>query len=403
MGIDEGLAVAETILLETQDKVATVRKLIVQMNDTNDARHLIESLLEGDRQEMLRLKREFGSNALRPIIGNPNGYYVLDMSKQMDRLCLEKLLEISTTSAVHRQQISKLHYGRVGDLSQKGNWSSFRNELLNGEPVTITPSFAQPFPLSGKIEFDFITSDRPGRDVMVLSDIRVVKVLLAHFLLRPKDCAIVLYKLNWLTTQLDRTLDCDGVTFYECPMDRARMIAEHVEHFYENLHLRSRHHAETIEKESSTLVDASGELLRLFEPEKGFIPTKISDFMENPGRVGPLTAEEAVQADQAPATFTPRGGRRTTTSEKLASGAKKGGKNRGDRRKSKRPGVGAGGGGGNTKRGASGKGGKGGAAAISDGDDSESSESSSSSSSSSDDRYLHLSFFPPCVSVLFLL
>ncbi|RYH14423.1 hypothetical protein EON65_33650 [archaeon] len=64
-------------------------------------------------------------------------------------------MEISTTTAVQRSEASKIGYGRVGDLSQKGNWSSFRNELFNGKPVVLGPSFACPMPRSGKLEFDF--------------------------------------------------------------------------------------------------------------------------------------------------------------------------------------------------------------------------------------------------------
>ena len=131
------------MLMDSPDKVAAIKQLVLQMNDTDDARNLITSLLENDRTEMMRLKRDFGAS-LRPILGNPNGYYILDLSKEMDRMCLERLLEISTTAGNKRMESSKIGYGRVGDLSQKGNWSSFRNEMLNGEPVALSPAFAQP-------------------------------------------------------------------------------------------------------------------------------------------------------------------------------------------------------------------------------------------------------------------
>jgi hypothetical protein len=56
------------MLLDSPDKVAAIKKLVLQMNDTDDARNLITSLLEDDRTEMLRLKRDFGAS-LRPILG----------------------------------------------------------------------------------------------------------------------------------------------------------------------------------------------------------------------------------------------------------------------------------------------------------------------------------------------
>ena len=129
---DEAMSIADRLLAENGDKVMAIRKLILQMNDIEDTRHLIMSLLGGSRTDLLRLKKEFGV-ALRPILGNPNGYYILNMTKPIDRICIERLLEISMTNASRRAEASKLAPGRVGDLSQHGNWSSFRNERWNGK------------------------------------------------------------------------------------------------------------------------------------------------------------------------------------------------------------------------------------------------------------------------------
>ena len=271
------------MLADSPDKVAAIKQLILQMNEVDDARNLIFSLLENDRTEMLRLKRDFGA-ALRPIMGNPNGYYILDLSKEMDRMCLERLLEISTTTGNKRMENSKIGYGRVGDLSQKGNWSSFRNEMLNGEPVSLSPAFAQPLPLSGKLEFDFSGAGRPNRDSMAVSDVRVVKMLMNNFLLPPNDCPVALYKLNILKQHTDKTLECDGRTYYEVQMDRARLIGEHIEQFYENFE-------QCPDKELSVAVDQHGELIDLFEREKYPISTNVSDFMTSTDLIGPVPAE----------------------------------------------------------------------------------------------------------------
>jgi hypothetical protein len=239
---------------------------------------------------MLRLKRDFGAS-LRPILGNPNGYYVLDLSKEMDRMCLEKLLEISTTAGNKRMENSKIGYGRVGDLSQKGNWSSFRNELLNGEPVVLSPAFAQPIPLSGKLEFDFSGAGRPTRDALVVSDIRVVKILMNNALLHPNDTPVALYKMNVLAAAAEKAVGCEGRNYYEVTMERARLIGEHIESFYENLHLRCRHFEQSLDKETSVALDPNGELLDLFEPDKYPISTHVSDFMSSTELVGPVPAE----------------------------------------------------------------------------------------------------------------
>jgi hypothetical protein len=166
--LEEGLAIADTMLAENNDKVAAIKKLIMKMNDSEDARNLIFAILDGDRTAMLRLKRDLGL-ALKAILGNANGYYLLDLSKEMDRLCVDKLLEISMTKAYKRMERSKLGYGREGDLSQKGNFSSFRNESYNKTPFTMTAAFASPIPFHGKLEFDFSCTERPPRLAMGLS------------------------------------------------------------------------------------------------------------------------------------------------------------------------------------------------------------------------------------------
>lgn len=283
---------AERLLEDCPDKVAAIKKLILQMNDTSDARNLITSLLENDRTEMLRLKRDFGAS-LRPILGNPNGYYILDLSKEMDRMCLEKLLEISATTGNRRMEASKIAFGRCGDLSQKGNWSSFRNELLNGEPVVLSPDFAQPIPQSGKLEFDFSGAGRPTRDALVVSDVRVVKILMNNGLLHPHDSPVALYKLSLLAAAANKTLGCEGRSYYEVPMERARLVGEHVEQFYEQLHLRSKHFAQALEKELSVAVDAKGDLIDLFEPDKYPVYMHVGDFLDDTNPLGPVPAEVA--------------------------------------------------------------------------------------------------------------
>lgn len=287
---DEGLQVAQRLLEDSPDKVAAIKTLILQMNDADDARNLITSLLENDRTEMMRLKRDFGAS-LRPILGNPNGYYILDLAKEMDRMCLERLLELSTTAGNKRMDNSKIGYGRVGDLSQKGNWSSFRNEYLNGEPVTLSPSFAQPIPLSGKLEFDFSGAGRPNRDALVVSDVRVVKILMNNYLLHPNDCPVALYMLSVLGQAAEKTLGCEGRSYYEVQMERTRLIAEHVEQFYENIHLRSKHYEQCQDKEISVAVDQNGNLIDLFENEKYPISTHVSDFLTPTVQMGPIPAE----------------------------------------------------------------------------------------------------------------
>ena len=277
--LDEALTLAETMMNDSRDKVAIVKKLLLQMDRTDDAQHFLSSMIGGNRADMLRLKKDFGA-AMRPLLGNPNGYYVLDMAKEMDRMCLERLLEISATDAVNRQEASKIGYGRIGDLSQKGNYSCFRNEMFNGQPITMTVNFISPMPTSGKLEFDFSGGGRPPREVLVLSDQRIIKILRSHHLLDARYVAIALAKLEEARVKAQQTLGCNGNTYYECPMDRARLIGEHLETFYNNLHLRMKQFEDSIERENADDCDEAGRLIEMFEREKYPIPPSIADYYQ---------------------------------------------------------------------------------------------------------------------------
>lgn len=56
--------------------------------------------------------------------------------------------------------------GRVGDTSQKGNWSCFRNETLNFKTPFIVTIEAD-IPKKGVLEFDFMSSRRPSKGLYV--------------------------------------------------------------------------------------------------------------------------------------------------------------------------------------------------------------------------------------------
>ena len=99
----------------------------------------------------------------------------------------ERLIELSATYGFSRQQQSKMMSAGVGDVSQKGNWSCFRNELYEGNSavfmvsycilsivvgntgklVTINGSFLSSLPGKGKLEFDFSGGIRPSADAVV--------------------------------------------------------------------------------------------------------------------------------------------------------------------------------------------------------------------------------------------
>jgi hypothetical protein len=104
--------------------------------------------------EKRRLQGALG-NAYYPIMGIPTGHYKLDMTKDTDKLCLQKLAAINNT------ETSKRRKSRNGDTSQKGNWMNFRNEIFRGNPHTISSWFLDPVPKQGVLEFDYVSTSRP--------------------------------------------------------------------------------------------------------------------------------------------------------------------------------------------------------------------------------------------------
>lgn len=147
-------------------------------------------------------------------IGCMDGFYSLDLSNQMDKFCFNKLLEMGMTIAYRRAKKSRLGYGTLGDCSQKGNWSAFRNEIFNGKPVVVTTDFASPMPKSGRLEFDFVSEQRVGKDDFILNDVRLTNMLVRVFQILPDERDYVLNKLRRIKELCDKTLG--GTTHIRC-------------------------------------------------------------------------------------------------------------------------------------------------------------------------------------------
>ena len=232
--VDEAIGVMKIMQTEMNDKKAILALLLPQLLNPGDARSLINSALGKNRTEFARLRREVGA-ALRPLLGAYGGYYCLDMAKQMDRFCLSRLLEISQTINHSRKKACRMGLDKSGNYSQKGNWSCFRNETFQGSPVTINNAFATPIPLSGKLEFDFIGDDRPTKESVVFSDLRVLKLCINNFIMTPAEAEAEVKPLRRAKLMGDKCLDCDGHTIFKCSLGRALKISELQAEFYGHL------------------------------------------------------------------------------------------------------------------------------------------------------------------------
>jgi hypothetical protein len=150
--------------------------------------------------------------------------------------------------------------------------------MFNGQPITLNIRFVSPMPLSGKLEFDFSGGGRPHKEVLVLSNARIIKILRTHHLLDTKYVAIAMNKLQEAKTDADKTLGCNGITYYETIMEKAKLIGEHIETFYEHLHLRAKQFIDSQEKENYDECDENGKLYELFEKDKYPMPISIADY-----------------------------------------------------------------------------------------------------------------------------
>ncbi len=143
--------------------------------------------------ERFRARVKLG-NAFGPLLGNGTGHYRLDLSNKNDRLALRKLAELNNLEKEVAQQMeldtpslggedesgsgSKFSkkYLNALDTSQKGNWSNFRNEQFNNAAIELNHEWFKDIPRSGSLEFDYVSTSRPGKGATQLSDARFVQI-----------------------------------------------------------------------------------------------------------------------------------------------------------------------------------------------------------------------------------
>lgn len=237
--LDEALSLYNVMTMESRNKAKVLSKILPQLANPADARMLVQKVLKNDRTEMLTLRQTLGV-AIRPLLGSMNGYYQLDLSVALDRLCLMRLLEQSTTRSMlmRRHKKAPLAGVRAIDLSQrKMANSSFRNETYNGRPIHIDTAFATPLPRMGLLSFDFSGGNLPSIDDMICSDQRVVKILVTLHMMHSSpdamDCAV--RKLERLKKASERSMGGNGLTIYESSWERSIEVGEAMDSFYENL------------------------------------------------------------------------------------------------------------------------------------------------------------------------
>ncbi|RYH24941.1 hypothetical protein EON65_16165 [archaeon] len=233
---DEAYSMYKSVYKEIRDKAGTLLKVVPLMTNPSDSRQLVSKVTNDNRVEVARIKMAFGVT-FRPMLGSYNGYYCLDLSKELHRLCLQRLLLESQTQAAKRGAASIIAIGKVGDTSQHGNWSCFRNEVLNGKAVVITPELVTPMPQTGTLEFDFSTTARPTGSELRLSDKRLCKALHNICLLTPEKSDSAMRTLaDWRRKAHEMTQDKKMyMPMYAFDVPKALEIGRYSDDFYERV------------------------------------------------------------------------------------------------------------------------------------------------------------------------
>jgi Ran GTPase-activating protein (RanGAP) involved in mRNA processing and transport len=227
----EAISLAHSLMRDS-DKVQVLSTVLPQMSHPQEARLLVNKIIDYSITGLTRLKRAIGQ-FYRVILGRPDGYYCLDLTNEMDRCCINRLLEISMTTQYQRsKKRSTLGYGRLGDTSQKANYSCFRNEMLSRRPVDVTTDFASPLPRCGKLEFDFVSQKHYNPDFFIINDVRFTNLLLKTCQLRKQDRTKVLKALYHMKRACNRTINGNAKRIYEIPKEKAIEIGFFQEEFY---------------------------------------------------------------------------------------------------------------------------------------------------------------------------
>jgi hypothetical protein len=169
--LEEAQMLYDEIMQKSDDPTPLLAKVLMKMLFSEDAMRMIKCYISNDVLKLRRLKQRLGY-AYYPLTGVYNGFYSLDMSKELDRVCLKKLIEKSAKNVDARRNKG------LWDTSQHGHWSCFRNEYhVDNVDMIISPRYFYPIPHKGKIEFDFVNIDRPNTlYCQAVSDQRIIDV-----------------------------------------------------------------------------------------------------------------------------------------------------------------------------------------------------------------------------------
>jgi len=168
--IEEAQQLVNALLRDMADVVKVLAKILPSMSNASHAQIIVNLYLKDNAEERRRLEKELGP-LYRPLMGYYTAHYTLDISKPAHRAALLKIAE--NNSLESKQQ--RVDHAR--DTSQRGNRVNFRNEKFCGKPIELRPSFFDPLPATGVVEFDYVSIARPKIYTSIMSNKRFIGLI----------------------------------------------------------------------------------------------------------------------------------------------------------------------------------------------------------------------------------
>ena len=169
---NEARKVFKALFKESGDKIQALAKVLPCCATTTDCKTLMNYVQLSSVEEVCKLKREM-RDRYRILMQQYNGWYNLHLEKEADREVLSKLYEMAIGAKDIRRRSD------LGDVSQHQDGLSFRNIILNGQPIIIDDDFMHRLPVNGKLQFDYIyLHDIAAREMdRAISDMRIYKLM----------------------------------------------------------------------------------------------------------------------------------------------------------------------------------------------------------------------------------
>lgn len=231
---DEALVLYRIMMKDAADKVQILQKLLLRISTSVDARKVISHVVSADGiKEFARLRQSLG-NCYKLCLGIPNGYYILNLSTELDRMCIERLYEISSNLSLTRQT-----HG-LGDTSQNRDWLYFRNTIFDGNMILLTDDWLKAVPHQGRLEFDFIAPVANAVEEKCLSNVRFYNILESLGVFTNSMKSVIISKIEASFEHSKQASKGVGFRSYEIGKTASKEMASHVEYLYNNYQNRQQ-------------------------------------------------------------------------------------------------------------------------------------------------------------------